>query len=134
MFPFFVGCKKFIMGYKVILLTVQANCVTKKTPETLEVFPKETFTSLMVVLQSSKSLNLCLDSSRKMMWVCYKLALIFALIFTWVWYYLLAENFALKVDKSFCPVIIVSVYFISAIAACAAASLAIGTRNGEQDT
>ena len=65
MFPFFVGCKKFIMGYKVILLTVQANCVTKKTPETLEVFPKETFTSLMVVLQSSKSLNLCLDSSRK---------------------------------------------------------------------
>lgn len=74
MFPFFVGCKKFIMGYKVILLTVQANCVTKKTPETLEVFPKETFTSLMVVLQSSKSLtikplslNLCLDSSRKNM-------------------------------------------------------------------
>lgn len=46
-------------------MTVQANCVTKKTPETLEVFPKETFTSLMVVLQSSKSLNLCLDSSRK---------------------------------------------------------------------
>ena len=44
------------MGYKVILLTVQANCVTKKTPETLEVFPKETFTSLMVVLQSSKVL------------------------------------------------------------------------------
>ena len=40
---------------------------TKKTPETLEVFPKETFTSLMVVLQSSKSLNLCLDSSRKIM-------------------------------------------------------------------
>ena len=64
---FFVGCKKFIIGYKVILLTVQANCVTKKTPETLEVFPKETFTSLMVVLQSSKSLNLCLDSSRKIM-------------------------------------------------------------------
>ena len=64
---FFVGCKKFIMGYKVILLTVQANCVTKKTPETLEVFPKETFTSemfasLMVVLQSSKSLDLCLDT------------------------------------------------------------------------
>ena len=27
-------------------MTVQANCVTKKTPETLEVFPKETFTSL----------------------------------------------------------------------------------------
>ena len=53
------------MGYKVILLTVQAHCVTKKTPETLEVFPKETFTSLMVVLQSSKSLDLCLDSSRK---------------------------------------------------------------------
>lgn len=53
------------MGYKVILLTVQANCVAKKTPETLEVFPKETFTSLMVVLQSSKSLNSCLDSSRK---------------------------------------------------------------------
>ena len=49
MFPFFVGCKKFIIGYKVILLTVQANCVAKKTPETLEVFPKETFTSLMVV-------------------------------------------------------------------------------------
>ena len=24
-FPFFVGCKKFIMGYKVILLTVQAR-------------------------------------------------------------------------------------------------------------
>ena len=67
MFPFFIVCKKFIMDYKVILLTVQANCVTKKTPETLEVFPKETFTSLIVVLQSSKSLNLCLDSSRKIM-------------------------------------------------------------------
>lgn len=41
--------------------------VTKKTLKTLEVFPKETFISLMVVLQSSKSLNLCLDSSRKNM-------------------------------------------------------------------
>ncbi len=64
---FLLVVRKFIMGYKVILLTVQANCVTKKTPETLEVFPKETFTSLIVVLQSSKSLNLCLDSSRKIM-------------------------------------------------------------------
>ena len=27
-----------------------------------------------------------------------------------------------------------TVYFLSAIAACAAANLAIGTRNGEQDT
>ena len=62
---FLLVVRKFIMGYKVILLTVQANCVTKKTPETLEVFPKETFTSLLVVLQSSKSLDLCLDSSRK---------------------------------------------------------------------
>ena len=59
------------MGYKVILfdrtstLTCKQIIVTKKTPETLEVFPKETFTSLMVVLQSSKSLDLCLDSSRK---------------------------------------------------------------------
>ena len=26
---FFVGCKKFIMGYKVILLTVQANYCNK---------------------------------------------------------------------------------------------------------
>ena len=37
----------------------------KKDLGTLEFIPKETFTSLLVVLQSSKSLNLCLDSSRK---------------------------------------------------------------------
>ena len=41
------------MGYKVILfdrtstLTCKQIIVTKKTPETLEVFPKETFTSEM---------------------------------------------------------------------------------------
>ena len=66
------------------------NCVTKKTPETLELFPKETFISLMVVLQSSKSLDLCLDT--------------FTLIYVNL-DFSLAETFALKLDKSLCPVI-----------------------------
>ena len=47
----------------------------------------------------------------------------------------LAESFALKLDKTVCPVIKKTInYFLALIAACAAASLAIGTRNGEQDT
>ena len=121
-FLFAVGCSHFLLVVRNSLWVTRSFfwpykqiIVTKKTLGTLEVFPKETFTSLMVVLQSSKSLtikplslNLCLDSSRKnmwlLMWVWYKLAL----IFTWVWYYLLAETFALKVDKSLCPVIYVS--------------------------
>ena len=36
--------------------------------------------------------------------------------------------------KLLCPMTVFSVYYLSAIAACAAANLAIGTRNGEQDT
>ena len=44
------------------------------------------------------------------------------------------KNFALKLDKSLCPVITLVYFPPSAIAACAAAKRAIGTRNGEQET
>lgn len=49
----------------------------------------------------------------------------------------------LNLDLSFCPLVNKELYpltkrkdnsYLFAIAACAAASLAIGTRNGEQDT
>ena len=104
------------MGYKVILLTVQANCVTKKTPETLEVFPKETFTSLMVILQSSKVLIYAWTVHIKL----YELAISLHLFFHsflrecdityWLKTFYLVEHqldsfFAPKVDRSFCPVI-----------------------------
>ena len=47
----------------------------------------------------------------------------------------LAETFALKLDKSLCPVILKRLLnYLLFNAACAAASLAIGTRNGEQET
>ena len=48
--------------------------------------------------------------------------------------YQLDRKFALKVDNHVCPVTVYSYFLFSAIAACAAANLAIGTRNGEQET
>ena len=44
------------------------------------------------------------------------------------------RNFAPKLADYLCPLTEMSSVYLSAIAACAAASLAIGTRNGEQDT
>ncbi len=44
-----------------------------------------------------------------------------------------------EINTCICPIdllstILIFLYYLLAIAACAAASLAIGTRNGEQDT
>ena len=134
---FFVGCKKFIIGYKVILLTVQANCVTKKTLELRSSFLKRllhllwSFSKVPRVLQLSHWV-LIYAWTVHVKWCDYLCE--FILIFTWVWYYLLAENFALKVAEGFCPVIKRLLNYLLFNAACAAASLAIGTRNGEQET